>query len=72
MAQEAHKEVKKLLLNLKSSALAEIRSYPRPPKYTVRVIRSILYILGAGKADVSCCVACHFSLAHPRPIRAGH
>eukprot|EP00854_Cymbomonas_tetramitiformis_P008159 gene8159-9691_t len=43
--------VNKLLLDLKSNALAELKSYPRPPKNTFKVLKAILYILGHKKNE---------------------
>merc|ERR1712070_301502 len=37
--------------DLKSSALAELKSYPRPPKQTSKVLKAILYILGHKKNE---------------------
>lgn len=43
--------IKSLLGDLKLSALAEIKSYPRAPKATYKVIKAVLYILGFKKSD---------------------
>jgi len=46
------KAVNNILLDLKANALAELKSYPRPPKHTYKVLKAILFILGHKKSEM--------------------